>query len=119
MTPPGSTVLVVDDDPAMRRRLVDVLWEEGFAVRQATDGEEALLMVETTTVQVVVSDVRMPRLDGPGLVEALRRRGSRIPVVLMSSHYHGVDLPGVHFVAKPFALDHLVRTIVILMRQKH
>jgi CheY-like chemotaxis protein len=118
-TATAPIVLVVDDDPAVRQLLVDLLWGEGFVVRQAADGEEALLTLEATPIHVVLSDVRMPRLDGPGLVEALRRGGSRVPVVLMSAHYHGGDLPGVHFVPKPFAIDHLVRTLLRLVRRRH
>lgn len=109
---PVPTILVVDDDPAVRQVLVDLLSDEGYRVVQAIDGEEALLVLGTTTVHLLLCDVRMPRLDGPGLVEELRRRGNRVPVVLISAHYHAVDLPGVSFMAKPFALDHLLRTIL-------
>ena len=64
--PLTPTVLVVDDEPAVRQVLVDLLWDEGLIAAQATDGEEALLVLESTPVAVIVSDVRMPRLDGPG-----------------------------------------------------
>jgi DNA-binding response OmpR family regulator len=61
----------------------------------------------------------MPRLDGPGLIRCLRRRGQRIPVALMSAASAEIHLPGVTFVPKPFALTHLVQTVWAMLAPQH
>jgi CheY-like chemotaxis protein len=108
-TPP--TVLVVDDEPAIREVVACMLEDEGYAVRQATDGLEALQEVESTGIDLVLSDVRMPGLDGTALVQRLRRRRCAVPVVLMSAVSTEINLPGVQFLPKPFAPEHLLDTI--------
>src|SRR5918998_6917738 len=98
----APTVLVVEDEPAIREVVADLLLDEGYAVRQASDGLEAIDELETDDVDLVLSDVRMPRLDGPALARRLRRHGHAVPVVLMSAVDVEVDLPGVRFLPKPF-----------------
>jgi len=107
----SPTVLVVEDEPAIREVVADLLQEEGYAVRQASDGLQAIDELEVDDVDVVLSDVRMPRLDGPSLARRLRRRGHAVPVVLMSAVNVEVDLPGVRFLPKPFDRDHLLHVI--------
>lgn len=105
------TVLVVEDEPAIREVVADLLQDEGYAVRQASDGLQAIDELEVDDVDLVLSDVRMPRLDGPSLAHRLRRRGHAVPVVLMSAVDVEVDLPGVRFLPKPFDRDHLLDAI--------
>jgi two-component system, OmpR family, response regulator MprA len=106
-----ATVLVVDDEPAIREIVATLLEDEGYLVRHAKDGLEALAAIDDDSIDLVVSDVIMPRLDGASLVRKLRRRGHLIPVVLMSAVYADVDLPGVRFVPKPFEIDRLLGTV--------
>src|SRR3954463_10997619 len=87
------TALVVEDEPAIREVVADLLQDEGYAVRQAADGLEAIDELEVDDVDLVLSDVRMPRLDGPSLARRLHRRGHPVPVVLMSAVPLDVDLP--------------------------
>lgn len=83
---PG-TILVADDSITTRSLLRSVLEVGGYQVRTAADGDEALRLLRTEQVNLVVSDVRMPRLDGLGLIARLRAdpRTAAIPVVLFSS----------------------------------
>ena len=104
-------VLVADDDPVILGFLAALLADEGYAVRCAFDGREALAKLARERVDLVVSDVMMPRLDGVALTQTLRERGDRTPVVLMSAAYADVDLPGVRFVPKPFDLDQMVAVV--------
>jgi CheY-like chemotaxis protein len=107
---PTATVLVVDDEPAIREIVATLLEDEGYEVRHARDGVEALAAIDER-IDLVLSDVIMPRLDGASLVRNLRRRGHLVPVVLMSAVYADVDLPGVRFVPKPFEIDRLLGTV--------
>ena len=105
------TVLVVEDEPAVREVVADLLQDEGYAVRQASDGLQAIDELQADNIDLVLSDVRMPRLDGPSLARRLRGRGRAVPVVLMSAVDVEVDLPGVRFLPKPFDRDHLLHVI--------
>lgn len=95
-------VLVAEDDPPIRGALSCWLEDEGYRVHCAADGQEALEMVASVAPDLVLSDVRMPHVDGIELVRRLRAGGQDIPVVLISAQYDGADRPGVRFVAKPF-----------------
>lgn len=106
-----GTVLVVDDEPLVRALVAELLEEEGFRTRHAPDGQVALEMLDEDGIDLVVSDVQMPRLDGLSLVRCLRNRGHAVPVVLMSGVVGRVDVPGSPFVRKPFDADHLVATV--------
>ena len=105
------TVLVVEDEPVIRELMAILLEDEGYIVRQAVDGLQALEMLEQHGVDLVLSDVKMPRLDGASLVHRLRSRGDAIPVVLMSALYAEVDLPGVRFLRKPVNCENLLTVI--------
>jgi PAS domain S-box-containing protein len=86
----GLRVLVVDDDLGVCRSLRDLLVAEGCEVHVATDGLRALETIESTAIDIVVSDVVMPDLDGYDLFMEIRRRGS-IPVILMTGYYYDRD----------------------------
>ena len=105
------TVLVVEDEPVIRELMAILLEEEGYTVRLATDGVEALETVEQYSVDLILSDVKMPRLDGASLAHHLREQGNHLPVVLMSAVYAEVDLPGVRFLRKPINCEHLLEII--------
>lgn len=66
------SILTVDDSPSMRMLLRHALTDHGFVVLQAEDGVEALEMLADARPDVVITDINMPRLDGFGLIEALR-----------------------------------------------
>jgi two-component system, OmpR family, response regulator MprA len=110
------TVLVVEDEPAIREVVADLLQNEGYAVRQASDGLQAIDELEVEDVDLVLSDVRMPRLDGPSLAHRLRGHGHAVPVVLMSAVDCQVDLPGVRFLPKPFDCDYLLHVVGSALR---
>ncbi|MGE0133794.1 MAG: response regulator [Dehalococcoidia bacterium] len=111
-----SRVLVVDDDPQMRRLVGMVLEDEGHEVRLACNGLEALELLVGTEAgpEVIVLDLRMPELDGPGFLARYRAEWERCaPVVLMS----GEDgeqverLGATVVVTKPFDLDDLIAAV--------
>jgi two-component system, cell cycle sensor histidine kinase and response regulator CckA len=116
-TSPG-TVLLVDDEPAVRGALSRVLRRAGHEVLEATHGAEALTVwhANASRIAVVVSDVRMPVMSGPEFVRQLWALGSRTPVLLMSGFADAAltrDLPGsvARILGKPFATAELLAAL--------
>ena len=71
-TTPPIRVLTVDDSASMRALLLGALSSRGFAVEQAEDGQQAFEWLASNEVDVIITDINMPRLDGFGLIEKLR-----------------------------------------------
>src|SRR5262249_44873457 len=87
----GMRILVVDDSSPHRRMLTVIFGHAGHEVRTAPDGEAPLALLERERVDAVVSDVRMPKLDGFQLCRAIRRdaRWERLPFIFYSSVFIG------------------------------
>lgn len=110
-----KSIIVVDDDAAVRRIASRILSEEGFAVLEASDGDEALQLAEQLghSIGLVVTDIVMPRVNGIELLEHLSRIRPALPVVLMSG-YTSHELMNRALVApcgilrKPFAPEALI-----------
>lgn len=108
-----STILVVEDDPLLREVITEALSDEGYTVYEAGDGEGALERLDAMPRQpdLVLSDVRMPRLSGFELAERLAQRRLPIPIVLMSATRNAPPGESATFLAKPFSLDDLVALV--------
>jgi DNA-binding NtrC family response regulator len=114
----SSTVLVADDEQAVRRLAVRILECEGFVVIEAQDGAEALEVIRlgSTSCHVVVSDIVMPRLNGVELMQALASSHPDLPVILMSG-YATAELndlgiaPPCSVLVKPFPPERLVAEV--------
>src|SRR5438270_772229 len=117
------TVLVVDDDPAIRSALERALALEGFAVRTAGGGQEALEAVDEDQPQVLVLDVAMPDLDGVAVTSRLRAQGAEVPICMLSARdeiddrVRGLEAGADDYVVKPFALDELIARLHALLRR--
>jgi two-component system OmpR family response regulator len=106
-----ATILVVDDDRALRTLAATALRSAGYRVITAGDGDEALHAIEGTQVRLIVSDVAMPGLDGRELAHALWERRRHIPILYMSAHpQQPALLPGA-FLPKPFRFDDLITQV--------
>ncbi|HJP57694.1 MAG TPA: response regulator [Gemmatimonadales bacterium] len=104
-SPHPATILVVDDEPQVRRLASRALEREGYRVIEATDGLEALgLFTQDARIDLLVTDVRMPHTDGIVLAAALRRRFPAIPVLFMSGYPRGSEPAPEPFLAKPFEM---------------
>ena len=110
-----TTILVVDDEPPIINLLTMLLDDEGYGVLPAGDGLAALEVLARTAVDVVITDVMMPRLDGVGLVRTMRARTAwrSIPAILLSAaEPPALDgLGPCTFVAKPFDLTALLEAV--------
>jgi len=105
-----ATVLVVEDEPANRGALVDYLEDEGFQVVEAGDGIEALERLATQSVDVVLTDLKMPRMTGIELLERIRERWPGLPCIIasgqgqMSDAIAAVRLGAEDYIEKPLLL---------------
>ena len=110
-------ILIVDDEPNMLHMLSSILRQDGFDPMCAHTAREALELTLTEKFDFVLSDVRMPGMDGIQLVEELRKRGQDVIVILMSA-YGNVDLAleamrkgAYDYISKPFKTDEVVLTL--------
>ena len=111
---PRGRVLVVDDEPAVRAVMADLLEAEGFSVRVAPDGPTALAIFDGDPFDVVFLDLLMPGMSGLELAAALRKADARIPIVLVTAHASLLEAvviaqTGIDWVlSKPFSMDDLI-----------
>ncbi|RLV04470.1 DNA-binding response regulator [Streptomyces griseocarneus] len=116
-------VLVVEDDPGVRSTLEQLLRFEGYRVLTAADGRQALDVLEQQRPDVAVVDVVMPRLDGLSLCRMLRRRGDRLPVLVLTARHQvgdrvaGLDAGADDYLVKPFATEELLARLRALLRR--
>jgi two-component system, cell cycle sensor histidine kinase and response regulator CckA len=114
----GTSVLVVDDETAVRRFAARVLEREGYGVVEAKDGIDALELIKegATSIEVVVSDIVMPRLNGVELMQALATSHPDLPVILMSGYAMaalaelGIAAPCA-ILSKPFLSERLLEEV--------
>ena len=104
-------ILVVDDEDKMRRLLEMALHGMGYEVVQASDGEEALTHFGEGAYDLILTDLRMPRLDGLGLLRALRERGADVPVVVLTAYgtvesaVEAMKLGAIDYILRPFEMS--------------
>ena len=117
-----SRVLVVDDDPQIRRAVREAIAREGIEVETAADGEEALRRAVETEFSLVITDLSMPNLDGLELVRALRGH-STVPILVLTVRSEErekvrlLDAGADDYVVKPFGVGELLARARALLRR--
>lgn len=103
-------ILLAEDDPAVSYILTRYLEKAGFAVQAAPDGRAALALFEAEPADLLVTDLRMPGMNGEELILALRARQPGLPALIVSAYGNelSVQIPGVRVLSKPVAADELV-----------
>jgi len=86
VTPPAARILVVDDDQSFRRSTAELLRDDGYEVDTAGGAGEAGRRLQEASYDLILMDLRMPGVGGAGVVEVLRRRGFRTPVLMVSGY---------------------------------
>ncbi len=120
----GDRVLVVDDDPPLRRMLRRTLEAEGFDVTVAVDGGAALVAAERAAPDVIVLDVAMPALDGLAVCRRLRSKGLATPILMLTARdavpdrVAGLEAGADDYLVKPFAVQELIARLRALTRRR-
>jgi len=113
---PASRVLVVDDDEGLRETLGEVLTDDGFDVRVAWNGRDALEKLDDWEADVVILDVMMPVMDAYGFQSSLEQRSQPVPPLILLSAAPGLssaaaELGAAAVVSKPFHLKDLLQEV--------
>ena len=122
----GETVLLVEDDPAIRLLVLDVLGELGYATLEAADGQEALtLLGSDARFDLMITDVGLPGINGRELAEIARRRRPDLRVLFLTGYAEHATalneflLPGMEMLTKPFTLAALAQKIRWMIELEH
>ncbi len=116
-------VLVVEDDKKIATFVVKGLKQSGFAADHAADGEEGLFMAAGVNYDVAIVDLMLPKLDGLSLIQKLRTKGNRVPVLILSAkasvedRVKGLQAGGDDYLTKPFAFSELLARVQALIRR--
>ena len=120
---PLGTVLVVEDDAAIRRGLVDMLRFAGYAVREAGDGQAGLDAALTGPVDLVLLDILMPRMDGLSVLREVRRARATLPVIMLTARgeeedkVRGLKEGADDYIVKPFGAAELLARVQAVLRR--
>jgi two-component system chemotaxis response regulator CheY len=119
-----TRILAVDDSPSMRDMVHMALTSAGFEVMQATDGDEALALARSSSFDLILSDVNMPRMDGIALIRALRAEGAyrHTPILMLTTDAsaerkrEGKEAGATGWIVKPFDPAQLIATMLRVLR---
>jgi DNA-binding NtrC family response regulator len=112
-----SNVLIIDDEKAIRKTLAEILSYEGYKIDEAENGEEGLKRFKEKTYDVVLCDIKMPKLDGIEFLDRAREHNPDVPVIMISGHgtietaVEAVKKGAYDYISKPPDLNRLLITI--------
>jgi two-component system OmpR family response regulator len=116
-------LLVIEDDPDLNRQLATALTDAGYVVDRAFDGEEGHFLGESEPYDAVILDIGLPKMDGISVLEAWRRAGRSMPVLMLtardrwSDKVAGFDAGADDYLAKPFHTEELLARVRALLRR--
>ncbi len=119
-----AKILVIDDERPIRSTLKEILEYEKFEVDEAEDGQIGLGMLEKNTYDIVLCDIKMPKMDGMELLEKIQEKGFEMPVVMISGHgnvetaVEALKIGAYDFIQKPLDLNRILVTIRNAMEKK-
>jgi len=119
-----TTILVVDDQDGVRQLLLEILRGEGFKVSSASNGYEALEELEKECPDLILVDIKMPRMNGLDLLREIKTRGYPCLPVMMTAYgeleiaNEAMELGVRHFINKPFDIDDFRRAIRDVLKNK-
>src|SRR5205823_13358857 len=117
-----TTILAADDDPQLLRLITRNLQLEGYDVLAASDGQQALELIENNAPDLVLLDVMMPRMDGFTVCYRVREFSS-VPIIIITARgqdqdkVRGLDLGADDYLTKPFSVDELLARVRAVLRR--
>lgn len=112
-----SNILIIDDEKSIRKTLGEILSYEGYKIDEAVDGEEGLRKFKEKTYDVVLTDIKMPKMDGLDFLEKSRESNADVPIIMISGHgtietaVEAVKKGAFDYISKPPDLNRLLITI--------
>src|ERR1035437_2105928 len=116
-------ILVVEDDKKIATFVVNGLKQSGYAADHSADGESGLIPAQSLSSHAAVVDIMLPKLDGLSLIQQLRAKGVRMPILILSAkasvddRVKGLQAGGDDYLTKPVALSELLARIQALIRR--
>ena len=112
-----ASILIIDDEKAIRKTLSEILSYEGYKIDEAADGEEGIKKFSTATYDVVLCDIKMPRMDGLEFLEKAKEINGDVPIIVISGHgnietaVEAVKKGAFDYISKPPDLNRLLITL--------
>jgi len=118
-----ASILVVDDEPQIARVLKTTLASHGYSIRTARDGDEAVQLMKDWPPDLLITDLRMPNMDGLALCRHVRRGNSAMPIIVLSvrgeerTKVEALDAGADDYVTKPFSVNELLARVRAALRR--
>src|SRR6185295_12309930 len=112
-----ADILIIDDEKAIRKTLSEILSFEGYKIEEASDGEEGLKKFKERSYDVVLCDIKMPKVDGIEFLQKASENNGDVPIIMISGHgnietaVEAVKKGAYDFISKPPDLNRLLITI--------
>jgi two-component system nitrogen regulation response regulator NtrX len=119
-----SSILIIDDEKSIRKTLTEILSYEGYKIDEAADGEEGLKKFKDKTYDLVLCDIKMPKLDGIEFLERARQINDEVPIIIISGHgnietaVEAVKKGAYDYISKPPDLNRMLITLRNAMDKK-
>ena len=119
------SLLIIDDEPQMRKLIRTFLERDGYEVHEATDGIDALAKVESLQPHLCIVDVMMPYMDGFAFAKEMMKRATKIPLIFLSAKgeewdkIEGLKLGGDDYIVKPFMPGELMARVEAVLRRSY
>jgi len=120
----GSRILIVEDEPSLLRGLADTFRSEGCEVLAAADGEAGLGYALAETIDLVLLDIMLPKVNGYEICRAVRAQGKDVPIIMLSAKGQetdvimGLNLGADDYVTKPFKRGELIARVNAFLRRR-
>ena len=118
-------ILVVDDDAGIRENIADLLSSENYEVVSAANADEAMRVLESQRIDLLLTDFQMPGRNGVELIEAARRANHQVPAILMTAYLYVFEQlderrrEGITLLRKPFDAEEILQTVAEKLADGH